>query len=69
MSRFSLWTGLLFVVGCAVSEPTIDLGETPHNAQTGKPLLEVAPNYRSVGYESYGPEVSGLSGNTGSGKR
>lgn len=69
MLRLSAWTGLaVFLAGCAVGESTnpagLELGEIPHNAQTGKPLLEVSPNYRSVGYESYGPEVSGLSGNT-----
>lgn len=55
---------LISFTSCADGPTATQNLEPPTNAQTGKPLLDTVPQYRSVGFESWGPPVSGLSSST-----
>jgi len=68
-------TGFLFAAatlfGCGTVDPDLpapagadDVSDPPVYVEAGKELLGVAPGYRSVGYTSNGPSLSGLSPST-----
>jgi hypothetical protein len=65
MLRFLVpfWGGIVLASGCNLESADLQDADVtrPVNAQTGKPLLEVGPSYRSVGYEYFGPSTGGLS--------